>query len=59
MFDVQKKTQKNNTNKKNNKRGKQSHSAGMQESKWGDGDRGAKQASSQPNMQPHKQPTKR
>ena len=37
MFDVQKKNKQ-----ENNKRGKQSHSAGMQQSKWGEG---AKQAS--------------
>ena len=55
MFDVQKKNKQ-----ENNKRGKQSHSAGMQESKWGEGERGrSKQISKQANKQPHKQPTKR
>ena len=48
-----KQTNKQTNKQENNKRGKQSHSAGMQESKWGEGDtarRGAKQASRQPNM---------
>ena len=35
MFDVQKKNKQ-----ENNKRGKQSHSVGMQERKWGEGERG-------------------